>query len=66
MAPLRPPVRASLQLLALLGLLIGLALVFPRAFAFVELAALELRYLWWLILLLALAVWLFWASRRPR
>jgi len=36
----------------------GLCLFFPRMLAFVELAARELRYLWWLVLLVALAVWL--------
>jgi hypothetical protein len=33
-------------------------LLFPRVLAFVELAARELRYFWWLILILALGVWL--------
>jgi uncharacterized protein with PQ loop repeat len=27
-------------------------------------AARELRYLWWLILLIALAIWLIWGIRR--
>jgi len=35
--------------------------------AFVELAARELRYFWWLILIVALAIWLIWGvGRRPR
>ncbi len=38
--------------------LVGICLVFPRALAFVELAARELRYLWWLVLLLSFGVWL--------
>ena len=60
-------VRAALQLAALLGVMALLFLLFPRAFAFVEMAARELRYLWWLILLVALAIWLIWgASRRPK
>jgi hypothetical protein len=59
-----PRTRATLQI-GLLGLvLLGLLLLFPRALAFVEMAARELRYFWWLILLLALAVWLIWAGRR--
>jgi len=59
-----PRARAGCQLgfLVLVGL--GLLLLFPRALAFVELAARELRYFWWLILLLALAAWLIWAGRR--
>jgi uncharacterized membrane-anchored protein len=36
----------------------GLVLLFPKAFAFSEMAARELRYFWWLILLVALALWL--------
>jgi hypothetical protein len=59
-----PRTRASLQV-GLLGLvLLGLLFLFPRALAFVEMAARELRYFWWLILLVALAVWLIWAGRR--
>lgn len=42
----------------------GLFLLFPRALGFVELAARELRYLWWLVLLVLLGLWLIWASRR--
>ncbi|MEK7686203.1 MAG: hypothetical protein AAB466_12350 [Verrucomicrobiota bacterium] len=64
---MNPWVRAALQLAALLGVMALLFLLFPRAFAFVEMAARELRYLWWLILLVALAIWLIWgASRRPK
>jgi hypothetical protein len=61
---LRPQARALAQLLALVVVVVVLFLLFPSAFAFVELAARELRYLWWLILLLALAGWLLWAGRR--
>jgi hypothetical protein len=46
-------------------LLIGLGLVavaavlaFPRVLAFVELAAREIRYLWWLVLQVAIGIWL--------
>ena len=64
---MNPRLRAALQLAALLAAIVLLFLLFPRAFAFVEMAARELRYLWWLILLLALAVWLIWGlSRRPK
>lgn len=35
-----------------------LCVLFPRALAFVELAARELRYLWWLILIGTLGIWL--------
>jgi hypothetical protein len=39
-------------------LLIGGCIVFPRMLTFVELASRELRYLWWLILIVAIGVWL--------
>jgi hypothetical protein len=59
-----PRTRATLQI-GLLGLvLLGLLVLFPRALAFVEMAARELRYFWWLILMVALALWLIWAGRR--
>ncbi|MEO5958188.1 MAG: hypothetical protein ABIR80_03665 [Opitutaceae bacterium] len=64
---MNPRVRAALQLAVLIGVVALLCLLFPPAFRFVEMAARELRYLWWLILLLALGAWLFWgAGRRPK
>ena len=59
-----PRARAFWQLGVLVAVLVLLFLLFPRAFAFVEMAARELRYLWWLILLVALAVWLIWGIKR--
>ncbi len=59
--------RAALQLLVLIGVVALLFVIFPRTLAFVELAARELRYLWWLVLLVALAAWLIWGvGRRPK
>ncbi|MBL9216437.1 MAG: hypothetical protein JNG83_13250 [Opitutaceae bacterium] len=47
-------------------ILVLLCVAFPRVLAFVELAARELRYLWWLVLLAAIGVWLaFFFRRRP-
>lgn len=64
---MNPRLRALLQLSVLLAVIVLLFLLFPPAFAFVEIAARELRYLWWLILLVALACWLIWgAGRRPK
>ena len=40
------------------ALVVLLCLIFPRVLGFVELAARELRYLWWLVFILALGVWL--------
>ena len=53
-----PAGKRNLTLLAGFVLLVALCLIFPRALAFVELAAREIRYLWWLIAILALGVWL--------
>jgi len=61
---MNPRARAVLQIAILIGVIVGLFLLFPTAFAFVEMAARELRYLWWLILLIALAVWLIWGIKR--
>lgn len=62
-----PRLRAALQLAALMAVLLVLLLLFPSAYAFAEMAAREMRYLWWLILLIALAVWLIWgAGRKPK
>ena len=59
--------RAVLRFAVLSAVVIAWFLIFPVAFKFAELAARELLYLWWLILLAALAVWLIWgASRRPK
>lgn len=62
-----PRQRAIAQIAVLAGVFLLLLLFFPGAYAFVELAAREIRYLWWVVLLVALAVWLIWGvSRKPR
>ena len=61
---MRPRLRALLSTIALLIVLVSLVLAFPRVVAFTELAARELRYFWWLILIVALAVWLIWGVGR--
>ncbi len=62
-----PRARAVSQLAVLLAVVIALVLLFPRAYAFVEMAARELRYFWWLVLLVALAIWLIWGiGRKPK
>ncbi len=50
--------RNPLSLVIAIAGLIAVCLAFPRVLAFVELAARELRYFWWLILMLVLGVWL--------
>ncbi len=64
---LHPRAKAGCQVLVLLAVVVVLVLLFPRAYAFVEMAARELRYFWWLILLVALAIWLIWGiGRKPK
>lgn len=59
--------RAIIQFATLIVIAIMLVLIFPRALGFAEMAAKELRYLWWLILLVALAIWLIWGvGRKPK
>lgn len=64
---LNPRAKAGCQLLVLLAVLVALAFLFKPVYAFAEMAARELRYFWWLILLVALAVWLIWGiGRKPK
>ena len=64
---MNPRFIALLKLLVLVGVIVVLFVIFPAAFRFVEAAAMEARYFWWLILLLALAVWLIWGlGRKPK
>ena len=63
---MNPRLIAFLKLLVLLTVIVGLVLLFPAALKFVELAARELRYLWWLVLLLALAAWLIWGLGKKK
>lgn len=64
---LHPRAKAGCQILVLLAVLVTLVFLFKPAYAFVEMAARELRYFWWLILLVALAVWLIWGiGRKPK
>jgi len=53
-----PAAKRNLTLLFGVGVIVTLCVIFPRVLAFVELAARELRYFWWLIAILALGIWL--------
>ena len=62
-----PRLRAILQFAALVIVAILLIVLFKPVATLAEMAARELRYFWWLILVVALAVWLIWGgSRRPK
>jgi hypothetical protein len=64
---MNPRWRALIQIGLLLVVVLALVLVFPRAFGFAEMAGRELRYFWWLVLILALALWLIIGlGRKPR
>jgi len=62
-----PRHRAILQCGVLVGVAALLFLAFPATLRFVERAARELRYLWWLILVIGVGVWLIWGyGRKPK
>lgn len=61
---MNPQTRAIVRALILVGVVVALFLIFPRALAFVEMGARELRYFWWVILLVALACWLIWGFKK--
>lgn len=59
--------RTALNVIVVVAVIVILCLVFPAALVFVELAARELRYLWWLVLMIAFGAWLIWGgSRKPK
>ena len=61
-----PRLRGCLQLVLLLAVSAGLLLLFPPMFKFAEGAARSMLRLWWLVLLLALGIWLIWGVGRRR
>jgi hypothetical protein len=54
------------KLLGALVLIALLAALFPPVMEFLETAARDLRYLWWLVLLVLFAVWLIWGLGRKK
>jgi len=63
---MKPRWIALLKVAVLMVVLAGLILFFPRAYEFVAMAARDLRYFWWLVLLLLLGVWLIWGLGAKR
>ena len=55
---MNPSTRRNLFQLGAVVALVLVCLVFRRAAYFFEIAALELRYFWWLFLILAVGLWL--------
>ena len=64
---LHPRAKAGCIAALLLAVAAALVLLYKPAYAFVEMAARELRYFWWLVLLVALGIWLIWGiGRKPK
>jgi hypothetical protein len=63
---MNPRYAFALKLLGALFLIVLLAVLFPPVMEFVDTAARELRYLWWLVLLVLIAVWLIWGLGRKK
>ena len=63
---MNPRWRAAFIALGLIALAVVLLLMFKPAAQVMEMAARDLRYLWWILLLVALAVWLIWGVGRKR
>lgn len=63
---MNPRYAFALKLLGALLLIALLAVLFPPVMEFLEMAARELRYLWWLVFLLLIAVWLIWGLGRKK
>lgn len=62
-----PLARRNLTLLIIILVSLGICIAFPRVLGFVERGAYELRYFWWLVLLVAVGGWLvFFAGRKDR
>src|SRR5262245_41849193 len=61
-----PRFRVVVKLLILVLVVVLLCLIFPPVLGFVELAAREIRYMWWIVLLLALAIWMIWGLGRKK
>jgi len=57
---------AFFKLLAVLIAVVVLILLFPPALRFVEMAARDLVYFWWVIFLAALGIWLIWGLGRKK
>ena len=57
---------AALKIIAVAAIILTLVLIFPKALAFVEMGARELRYFWWMILLVLLAIWLIWGLGKKK
>ncbi|WP_404422732.1 hypothetical protein [Nibricoccus sp. IMCC34717] len=65
MSPIARLLRSVLMIFALIGV-IALLMFFPRFLAVAEVALRELRYVWWLVVLAAVALYLVFGTGRRR
>jgi NhaP-type Na+/H+ or K+/H+ antiporter len=63
---MNPRYALALKLTGAVVLIIVLAVAFLPFMEGLEAAGRELRYVWWVLLLLALAVWLIWGLGRKK
>jgi hypothetical protein len=63
---MNPRYALAVKLLGAVLLLLVLAMLFPAVMEFIEAAARDLRYFWWLVLLALLAAWLVWGFGRRK
>ena len=63
---MNPRYALALKIIGAIILMVLLALIFPPVMEFAEMGARDLRYLWWLVLLVLFAVWLIWGLGRKR
>ena len=61
---MNPRVRALLRAALLVAIAALLFFAFPKASRAAEMAARDLRYFWWVVLLIALAIWLIWGFKK--
>jgi hypothetical protein len=57
---------AFFKLLAVLMVVAVLIFLFPPAFRFAGMAARDLLYFWWIILLVLIAAWLIWGLGKKK
>jgi hypothetical protein len=55
---MKPVTRTNLRQMCLVVILVLVCLFFRRVFYFFDLVAIEVRYFWWLFLILAVGLWL--------
>ena len=63
---MNPRYAFALKLIAAIAVVILLAFLFPPIADFIDMAGRELRYVWWVVFLVLLAIWLIWGLGRKK